>query len=58
MNTKTLKNNSLRKSLKHAARKRLKSVEHALTHAQRNKLRRARAEKHVGTRAFLAKEVA
>ena len=56
MNTTTLKKNPLRKALKHAARKRLKAVEKGLTNEQRSKLRRARAEKHIGTRQFLAKE--
>jgi hypothetical protein len=48
MNTKSLTDRNLRKSLK--------VVNHTLTPAQRNKLRRARAEKHIGLRAFMAKE--
>lgn len=56
MNTKSLTDRNLRKSLKRAARRRLKVVNHTLTPAQRNKLRRARAEKHIGLRAFMAKE--
>ena len=56
MNTKNLKSNGLRKALKHAARKRLKAIEAGLSHEQRGKLRRARAEKHIGVKAFLAKK--
>lgn len=46
---------ALRKGLKRAARKRLKAVETGLTNEQRDKLRRARKEKTIGLRAFLAK---
>lgn len=56
MNTTNLKRDPLRKALKHAARTRLKKVEAGLTNVQRTKLRRARAEKHIGVRAFLKKE--
>ncbi len=49
---------NLRKSLKRAQRKRLKAVEAGLTNEQRDKLRRARAEKHIGVRAFLASKKA
>lgn len=56
MNTKSIEDRNLRKSLKRAARRQLKAVDVALTPAQRNKLRRARAEKHIGLRAFMAKE--
>ncbi len=56
MNTTKMEDRSLRKSLKRAARRRLKAADYALTPAQRDKLRRARAEKHIGLRAFLAKE--
>lgn len=52
-NTKNLDGN-LRKALKRAARKKLKAVEKSLTLEQRTKLRRARKEKHIGVRAFLA----
>ncbi|MBM4343073.1 MAG: hypothetical protein FJ100_06815 [Deltaproteobacteria bacterium] len=52
-NTKNLDGN-LRKALKRAARKKLKAVESGLTLEQRTKLRRARKEKHIGVRAFLA----
>ncbi len=52
-NTKNLDGN-LRKALKRAARKKLKAVEKGLTLDQRTKLRRARKEKHIGVRAFLA----
>lgn len=56
MNTTKIEDRNLRKSLKRAARRRLKAVDMALTADQRNKLRRARAEKHIGLRAFLAKQ--
>ncbi len=56
MNTKNMEDRNLRKSLKRAARRRLKAVDFALTAEQRRKLRRARAEKHIGLRAFIAKE--
>jgi hypothetical protein len=56
MNTKSIESKNLRKALKHAARTRLKATNAALTNEQRSKLRRARAEKHIGLRAFLAKE--
>jgi hypothetical protein len=45
---------NLRKSLKRSQRKALKAVDVALTAALRDKLRRARKEKKVGLRAFLA----
>lgn len=55
-NTKNIKDNTgLRKALKRAQRRRLKAVDQGLSHATRIKLRRARKEKHVGLRAFLAK---
>lgn len=56
MKTTKMEDRSLRKSLKRAARRRLKAADFALTPKQRDKLRRARAEKHIGLRAFLAKE--
>ena len=46
----------LRKALKRAARRKLKALNVTLSAEQRNKLRRARKEKHVGLRAFLKKE--
>ena len=52
-NTKNL-DRKLRKSLKRAARRRLKALDYALTNEQRGQLRRARAEKHVGIKSFLA----
>jgi hypothetical protein len=55
-NTKNVQNISLRKSLKRAQRRRLKAVIGSLSTAIRDKLRRARKEKMVGLRAFLAKE--
>ena len=55
-NTKNVKDNTgLRKALKRAQRRRLKAVDQGLDHATRGKLRRARKEKHVGLRVFLAK---
>jgi hypothetical protein len=54
-NTKTLEDKSLRKSLKRAARKRLKALDKSLDAPTRDKLRRARKEKMVGLRTFLAK---
>lgn len=55
-NTTTLKDNpALRKALKRATRRKLKATDKGLTHALRDKLRRARKEKHVGLRSFLAK---
>ena len=56
MNTTKIEDRNLRKSLKRAARRRLKAVDVALTADQRSKLRRARAEKHIGLRAFLSKQ--
>ena len=56
MNTTKIEDRNLRKSLKRAARRRLKTVDMALTADKRGKLRRARAEKHIGLRAFLAKQ--
>ena len=53
-NTTSITDTNLRKSIKRAARKRLKAVERGLTLAQQTKLRRARKEKHIGVRAFLA----
>lgn len=56
-NTKSVKENvTLRKALKRAQRRNLKGLDAKLTSEQRNKLRRARKEKMVGLRAFLAKE--
>lgn len=52
-NTKNL-NHAQRKTAKRVARQKLKAVEAKLTTEQRNKLRRARKEKHIGVRAFLA----
>lgn len=46
----------LRKALKRAARRKLKALNTTLSTELRNKLRRARKEKHVGLRAFLKKE--
>jgi len=54
-NTKSVETTTLRKSLKRALRRRLKAVDASLTSESRNKLRRARKEKHIGLRAFLAK---
>lgn len=57
--TKSIKENrNLRKALKRAQRRRLKAVGFALTNDQRDKLRRARAEKMIGLRAFLASKKA
>jgi hypothetical protein len=44
-----------RKAKKRASRKALKAIECGLTHTQRTALRRARKEKHIGVKAFLAK---
>lgn len=55
-NTKSVENRNLRKSAKRAARRRLKALDMALTPDQRNKLRRARAEKHIGIKQFLASQ--
>lgn len=57
-NTKKVDDRKLRKSLKRAQRRRLKAVDLDLALPLRIKLRRARKEKHVGLRAFLAKEQA
>lgn len=53
-NTKNTPDRKLRKSLKRAQRRRLKSLDSGLSLAQRVKLRRARKEKHIGLRAWLA----
>ena len=53
-NTKTVSDRNLRKSLKRAARRRLKKLDYDLSSAQRDKLRRARAEKHIGIKQFLS----
>lgn len=53
-NTKSL-SHADRKMKKRAGRKALKAIESGLSHTQRTALRRARAEKHVGVKAFLAK---
>ncbi len=54
-NTTQLKDNRiLRKALKRSQRKALKLVDVKLTAVQRGKLRRARKEKKVGLRQFLA----
>lgn len=53
-NTKLISDTNLRKAIKRAARRKLKAVEAKLTLPQRTKLRRARKEKHIGTRAFLS----
>ncbi len=55
-NTKSIADRNLRKSAKRAARRRLKALDVALSPAQRNKLRRARAEKTIGIRQFLASQ--
>jgi hypothetical protein len=55
-NTKNVQDTALRKALKRAQRKRLKAVGAGLTFEQRQKLRRARAEKHIGLRQFLASQ--
>ena len=56
-NTKNLKNNpKLRKAIKRCLRRNLKAAEVTLTVEQRSKLRRARKEKKIGLRAFLATE--
>lgn len=55
-NTKQIEDRGLRKSIKRSQRSRLKTVESSLTLEQRRKLRRARKEEFVGTRAFLAAE--
>ncbi len=57
-NTKTITDRKLRKSLKRSQRKRLKTLNSGLSLAVRSKLRRARKEKHIGLRSFLAKEKA
>jgi hypothetical protein len=56
MNTKKIENRNLRKSLKRASRSRLKLLDNGLTVEQRKALRRARKEKTVGLKAFLAKQ--
>ena len=56
MNTKNLTDRNLAKGLKRAGRKRLKALNKTLTSEQRTNLRRARKEKTVGLRAFLAKQ--
>ncbi len=53
-NTKSIADRNLRKSAKRAARRRLVALNVSLTADQRNKLRRARAEKTVGLKQFLA----
>ena len=55
MNTKTIADRTLAKSLKRAGRRRLKLLEAGLTVEQRKNLRRARKEKTIGLKAFLAK---
>ncbi len=55
-NTKKIAERNLRKSLKRAARRRLKKLDYDLSVDQRNKLRRARAEKHIGIKQFLASQ--
>ena len=55
-NTKPVNDRNLRKSLKRSQRRRLKALDAGLSLQQRQKLRRARKEKHVGLRAFLAAE--
>ncbi len=55
MNTKTLADRNLAKSLKRAGRRRLKLLENGLTVEQRKALRRARKEKTIGLKTFLAK---
>ena len=55
-NTKQIEDRGLRKSIKRSQRSRLKTVESSLTLEQRRKLRRARKEEFVGTRAVLAAE--
>ena len=54
MNTKKLADRNLAKSLKRAARGRLKLLENGLTVDQRKALRRARKEKTIGLKTFLA----
>lgn len=56
MNTKKLADRNLAKSLKRAARGRLKLLENGLTVDQRKALRRARKEKTIGLKTFLAKQ--
>lgn len=55
MNTKNLTDRMLAKSLKRAGRRRLKLLENGLTMEQRKALRRARKEKTIGLKTFLAK---
>ena len=55
MNTKNLADRNLAKSLKRAGRRRLKLLENGLTTEQRKALRRARKEKTIGLKTFLAK---
>ena len=55
-NTKTIADRNLRKSAKRAARRRLVALSVSLTSDQRNKLRRARAEKTIGIKQFLASQ--
>ena len=57
-NTKNNTDTALRKSLKRAQRKRLKAVDAGLSFELRQKLRRARAEKTIGLRQFLASKAA
>lgn len=56
MKTKQLENRDLAKALKRAARKRLKALYNGLTVEQRTNLRRARKEKTIGLKTFLAKK--
>jgi hypothetical protein len=54
-NTSTL-DSKARKAAKRAARKELRGLYKNLTAEQKSKLRRARADKKVGIKAFLASE--
>ena len=55
-NTSSTEDRKLRKSLKRAQRRRLKALDGTLSLKQRSKLRRARKDKFIGLRAFLAAE--
>ena len=55
-NTKNISDRNLRKALKRSQRRRLKAIDAGLSLKQRQQLRRARAEKHVGLRSWLAEQ--
>ena len=55
-NTKNIEDRNLRKGLKRSQRRRLKALDAGLNLQQRQQLRRARKEKHVGLRSWLAEQ--